>query len=76
MENKPKTLDIYHYGNGMAMVFHDGKQIPEFQGKIEESNKKLTEAGYHLIRLWSTETRFGNSIRYAGNLKQEKINES
>ena len=34
--------NVYHFGNGMVMVFdHNGQQVPEYQGRYEDVIDKL-----------------------------------
>lgn len=41
--------DVFIWENGMVMTFdREGKQIPEFQGKMDEVIPKLLEAGVKL----------------------------
>ena len=40
------VTQVYLFTNGMAMVFNQhGKQMPEFQGRIQEAFYKMHEAG-------------------------------
>ncbi len=44
--DEPKITNVYHWGNGMMMVFDQfGKQMPEFQGLTSEMLPKLLAAG-------------------------------
>lgn len=39
-----KITNVYHFTNGMVMVFDQhGQQMPEFQGKYEEVIEKIRE---------------------------------
>jgi len=38
----PQIANVYHFGNGMVMVFDaDGQQVPEYQGRYEDVIDKL-----------------------------------
>lgn len=61
-----RTLQVYHFPNGMTMVFdEDGQQVPQFQSTIEESNASLIAAGYTLeSRKDLKDTRFGTCATF------------
>ena len=47
MTDERKITNVYHWANGMTMVFDQfGEQMPEYQGPTAEMRQKLEAAGW------------------------------
>jgi hypothetical protein len=47
-----KITHVYTFPNGMVIVFDQfGKQMPEYQGRVEEVIPKIIEAGFPIDQI-------------------------